>query len=250
MSKLHEVLAVDRDLENTAGKIINEAVKTFTKKTDHFRGATKSLRMFDENRKQEESGQEESRAMSTTVNDKLDYVAEHLARHIDCSAQKEATNQEARATVEIDGKPFIENAPATLLLSLENKLNMWRKMYETLPTLDPHITWEEDKTAGKNVYRAKDDIVKHKTEKTIKPIVMYEATAKHPAQIEKVSVDVPIGDFVTRQWSGMITPAKKSDMLGKIDKLLTEVKRARQRANSVEVKKFDIGTKIFNYINS
>ena len=55
MAKLHEILAVEGDLEATAKKIINEAINTFSKKADHFIEAHRSLKMFDEERQHENS---------------------------------------------------------------------------------------------------------------------------------------------------------------------------------------------------
>lgn len=250
MAQLHEVLAVDRDLEAVAKKMCEEAIVTFTKKTEHFVGTHKRLEMFDDSRKQEEKGQEEIKALTTTVQDKLQYVAEHLIRHIDCLVQKESTNQLAMATVMLNGKPFFPSLPATMLLALENKLTQWRKMYEEIPTLEPTVEWKQDEALGKNVFKAANDVVKHKTEKIMKPIVLYPHSDKHPAQVKESTLDVPVGNYISIQWSGKITPARKSLLLGRIDALLAEVKKARQRANSQEVTDIQIGKRIFDYLNA
>ena len=56
MTKLHEILAVDGDLQEAAKKIQAETINTFTKKVEHFVGMSKTLHMFDEGRRQEEAG--------------------------------------------------------------------------------------------------------------------------------------------------------------------------------------------------
>ena len=250
MSKLHEVLAVDSDLAETAKKIATEALVTFTKKADHFFGATKRLEMFDESRKQEEEGTAESKEIVSTVQEKLDYVAEHIIRHLDCLAQKENTNQAAVGDVELeDGTKLLQKMPATLLLSLENKLALFRKMYEGIPTLAPGLEWIEDPTQRKGIYKSSHDIIRHKTEKTFKSKILVEPTPQHPAQIEKWTEDVPIGNFITTQWSGMVSPARKSELLGRIDALIRAIKKARMRANSTEVVKKSIGKVLFDYIH-
>lgn len=250
MPKLHEVLAVDSDLAETAKKIAAEALGTFMKKADHFFGATKRLEMFDESRKQEEEGASESKELVTTVQEKLDYVAEHIVRHLDCLAQKESTNQVAIADVEMeDGTKLLDTVPATLLLSLENKLALFRKMYEGIPTLAPGIDWAEDPTQKEGVYKAQNDIIRHKTEQTFKSKILVEPTTEHPAQIEKWTEQVPIGNFITTQWSGMVSPARKSELLGRIDALLRAIKKGRMRANSTEVIKKSIGKVFFDYIH-
>jgi len=250
MAQLHEILAVDRDLEAVAKKVCEEAIVTFTKKTEHFVGTHKRLDMFDEARKQEEKGQEEIKALTTTVQDKLEYLAEHLIRHINCLAQKEFTNQFATGEVSLNESLFFPKLPATMLLALENKLTQWRKVYEEIPTLEPTIEWKQDETLGKHVFKAVNDVVKHKTEKIMKPIVLYPHSDKHPAQVKESTLDVPVGNYISVQWSGKITSARKSLLLGRIDALLAEVKKARQRANCQEVTNIYIGKKIFDYINA
>ena len=69
-----------------------------------------------------------------------------------------------------------------------------------------------------------------------------------PAQIEKWEETRNTGLYVKNVWSGMITPAEKYALLGKIDKLVRGVKRARQKANTQDVEKRTIGKEIFDYI--
>ena len=47
----------------------------------------------------------------------------------------------------------------------------------------------------------------------------------------------------------MISPAEKSALLGRIDKLIQATKKARQQANAAEVVNREIGRKIMDYIN-
>lgn len=250
MSKLHEVLAVDSELAEIARKIKVEAIVTFTKKVDHFFGMVKRLEMFSEKRKEEEEGVGERKELVTTVQEKLDYVADHLIRHLDCVAQKEVTNQLATADVLLeDGTMILEKLPATLLLSLENKLAFFREMYEVIPTLAPGLEWIEDSSQRKGIYKSAHDIVRYKTEQTFTSKILVEPTTEHPAQIEKWTEQVPIGNFITTQWSGMITPARKSELLGRLDSLTRAIKKARMRANSTEVVELSVGKAIFDYIH-
>jgi hypothetical protein len=250
MGQLHELLAVDRDLAGAAKVVVDEATNTFSKKTEHFLGNVKRLELFDESRKQEEAGFAEEKTITTTVQQKLDYVAEHLVRYVDVLAQKEATNQAAKADVVLnDGFVLLADIPATMLLSLENHLERWRLMYHSIPTLQPGIEWVPDPNQGEGVYKSEQLEIRNKTEKVIRHKVLYEATKDHPAQIEKWTEDAPIGKFINLRWSGMISPAEKSKLLGRIDNLIYAVKQARMRANTQEVVKVSIGKKIFDYIN-
>ena len=251
MGKLHEVLAVDKELEVAQTKIIEEAITTFTKKADHFLGNHKILKMYDDARKDEENGFAEDKEVTTTVQDKLDYVAPYIVRHFDAIAQKDATNQIAKADITLpDGTILISGVPATLLLTLENKLIAVRKMYEVIPTLTPGIKWVEDTEKGEKIFRAEPDEIRHKTEKALTTKVVFQPTDKQAGQYEKWTEDKPVGDYINTRWSSMISPARKSQLLGKIEILIRAVKQARQRANEAEVVKLDIGQKLIDFINS
>jgi hypothetical protein len=82
----------------------------------------------------------------------------------------------------------------------------------------------------------------------MKPVVLYEATDKHPAQVKESTEDVAIGKYVQTDWCSMISPAEKSRVMGRVDALIRAVKQARQRANNVDVLKVKIGKSLSDYI--
>lgn len=248
MGKMHELLAVMTDLEGTAKKIREEAIVTFSKKPQHFRGMHKTLKMHDDARADEADGLEVIEKMVTTVADKLDYVRTSQEKWYDASLQQEATNQVSKADLIVDGIEIGKDLPATFLLGLESKLRGLRPIFEAIPTQDPAYEWVQDDSAGENVFVCKNPIKAQKTEKKINHKVLVEPTEHHPAQIEKWSENHVIGTFSTKMWTGMLTPRLKSDYLSRIDKLLREVKKARQRANNTEVVDEHVGKKILDYI--
>jgi len=245
-SKLHQVLAVEGDLEGTFKKVTNEAVATFQKHPDMFRGSTQILTHSDESRKIEDKTSHVK--LETTVADKLNYVAEHGITYIDANLQKEATNQHAVADLIIDGKVIATSLPATFLLGLEKKLQTIHKMAMSIPTLAKGIHWEKDKTAGDNVYRTKHATEKTRTAKSFQHKVLVEATDKFPAQIKEWEEQMPIGKFVDTMESGMLSTAEKSNLLARIDKLYYATKKARQKANETVVIDKTVGKEIFSFI--
>jgi len=249
-SKLHEVIAVEGDLESVYKKILNETATTFTKKADHFQAFIKTLTFFDDKRNEQEAGVfHEAKEMVTTVQDKLDYMIGSCVNYYDALMQKEGTNQVAKADLEVDGMTIATDVPATWLLGMESRLRTLRGVYECIPTTQPGIKWEVDKSQGNNILRAADPQKTAKTEKEWKIITLAEPTKEHPAQVERVPENHTVGYYVRQDWTGMVTPARKSELLGRIDKLIRAVKKARQRANSTEVVKHDVGRKLFKYIN-
>lgn len=246
MSKLHEVLAVEQDLEKVATNIVNEAAVTFSKKANLFSGTVKTAEMFDDDAV---TPAPEVIKLEETVPSKLDYVGASVARWLDAVAQKEATNQTARADLIVNGETLAENLPATFLLGLETKLKKLRVMYVALPTLPPGVTWDEAPDEGEGVYRTRNPQERFITQKVPVSKVMYDATPEHPAQIEKWTEDVKVGRYLLQSTSGMITPAQKSEILGRIDALLQGAKSARMRANSVDVVPVEVGKTLMDFIN-
>jgi hypothetical protein len=247
MSKLHEVLAVEGDLKGTHDKILQEGIATFTKKIDHFTGHHKTLQLF----RDEDQGMEtpdEFKELTTTVHDKLKYIFQPIVKYWDVCLQKETTNQQAKADLVVDNVTIGKDLPATFLLGMETKLKQLRMVVETIPTLQPGIKWTLDPDRGEHVYKAEHDEKKYKTAKTMRHKVLYEATDHHPAQIDKWEDTENVGLYITTRWSGMISPAEKSNILSRIDKLIRAVKKARQKANNVDVVKINVGKEMIDYI--
>lgn len=248
--QLHQLLAVQGDLEGKWKRVKDEAIITFTKRADHFTGFDKRLQMFDaKDERLEESGASH-KELTTTVDKKLEYIRPDGTRFFDALLQKEATNQDARADLAVDGVTLGTDLPATWLLGMEQKLKELRAVYETIPTLAPGIKWEADETLGKGVYRNEHNEVKLKTEQDIAYKIIQPQDANHPAQVETWKENKPVGQYTTQHVSGCLSPAQKSALLERIDKLARATKKARTRANNTEAKKLKIGKEIFNFIHA
>lgn len=243
--KLHELLAVVADTTNSAAAIQEETASGFKKKPDMFRGQIKDLKFFDESRANENTT--DRKELVTTVEDKLAYMFRSLGRHYDVMYQLEASNQNAKADLVVGDVTLIKDAPAPFLLGMETRLKHLRATLLEIPTLDPAIRWTEDSVKGRGIYVS--DVQKtFKTEKKINHKVLYDATDKHPAQIEKWNEDRPVATVETTHVSGMITPNRKSEILERLDKLIEAVKRARQRANSTDAVTDKVAAGLFSYL--
>jgi len=246
MSKLHEILAVEGNLQGATKLVVNETVGVFTKKPEHFKGFVKTYVPFIDGKENEMPG--ETSELVTTVDDKLVYTFDSIVNYLDVVLQKEATNQVAKSDIVIDGNVIATDVPATFLLGLEAKLKDYRAIILSVPTLAPGIAWELDPAAGKGVFRTKNAVERIRAIKEVKPLVIYEATKEHPAQVKMVDDVRNVGKYVETSTCSMKTPSDKSDMLGRVDALIRAVKQARQRANNVEVLKVNIGKKLVNFI--
>ncbi len=246
-TQLHEVIAVEPDLKGLTSKIISETVTTFTKKTDHFWGQTRTLNYMDEQREQENTS--EVKPIVETVPKKLKYASGKVEKYLDLLATKDKTNSNATADMIVDGEVLFSDMPGTFYLTLESKLKELRTVYENIPTLDPGIDWVGSPADGKDVYVVREPIVSFRGEKQLVTKIVVQATEHHPAQYEKWNEDKTVARIETTKKSAMLTPSDKSTMLANLDTLLQAAKKARQRANGTEVEKVKVGKKIFEYIH-
>ncbi len=246
MTKLYELLAVEPDLRGKATAIVNEVRGLFEAGQAHFMGQFRTYSLIVEG---EDTFPDEQTELATTVESELARVFNQVGSWIDVSVGKEIANMGATDTILIDGKPMLGELPATALLNLEGKLTEIRRVYEAIPTLSAGKNWEFDEQQG--IY-VSAPVITNRMKKIMKTHVMYEATTEHPAQVTPYNEDAKIGEWETVSQSGMITVVEKRERLGRLDKLLSEVKKARQRANDVEIKKDSggVAAKLFAYIET
>lgn len=249
-TQLHALIAVETDRKKTIQKIVDETEATFRKRIDHFSGMSKTYRPF--NDADRDLPATEQKKLATTVPEKLDYFEKMMAGYLDVALQKELTNAGAVGDIIIEKdngeKETIATAvPVQYLVQLENHLTDLRsKIYDAIPTLDPNIFWEADKTQ-KNVHRT-PPLITVRTKKEKAAMELAPATERYPAQVQLVEKDVPCGEFTTLHFSGMITSAEKHEILARLDQVLTAVKMGRATANQTEIIVNKIGQKIFNFI--
>lgn len=247
MAKLHELLAIEKNKLTQWTTLYQETLAKFNKE-QMFKGFIKSLKMIKEcpeNDALEKSGME-TRDVVSTVNETLTYLFEHWAAYEDVQIKKNTTNQKASASLQV-GTTLIENIPVDELMGLENRLASIRDLFKNIPTLDASRDWQPS-SVREGVWMTSRPDITTKTEKVITPVVLYEATKEFAAQIDKITRDEVVGTFTTVSFSGAITSLKKSIMLKRIDDLVGEVKKARMRANSVNVIESSIGKILTDYL--
>lgn len=241
MGKQYELLAVEPDLRQRAGAELKRLSGLFTTGSGNFLGQTISYHAILEDAV---DVTDEKTELVTTVKTELSQFEKVFGNFMDVSIRKELTNSDAVATVQVGDLTF--ELSATALLNLESKLEDVRKLYLLIPTLDPTESWEFDKEQDTYVT---DTRVAFRTKKVMKAFVAYDATDAHPAQVETFGEDVQTHRRETIISSGAITIADKRKRVGRIDKLIADVKKARQRANDIEASDARLAEEIFAYIN-
>ncbi len=247
MAKLHELLAVQSDLNGQSTKLRTELASTFLKKRHLFEETRKTFRADGEG---VAPVVEEQKDIQTTVVDELLWIKPHLAKSLDVAYQVDIANTTAAADIITeDEETLLKSIPATTLLQLEKRIVEWKDLIDSIPTLDPAKGFKKDPDHAKTgVYKARE-VVKPRTKKTKEVLVKAPATDKFAAQVELLDVDKPIGTTLDQEWSSLLTPALKSELLDRVETLLRAVKKARATANeeAVDTKK-KIGITLLDYV--
>jgi len=250
MSKQHELLAVERDVKIRFNKIIEEAQATFSKRVSHFDESHKCYSPTNEEFASDRPDEEHT-VMVTTVPEKLEYVMPYFEKVADVILQKEGTNQNAKADIVVFGRGIekqviAQGVSVQALLQYEDVLSNIRSVIESTPTLDPARKWIPS-TTRKHVFDAQE-FKRVRTKKVQKPIVLYQATDKHPAQTQLIVEDMVVGEYTHSDHSGRLSPLQKSRMLERCDVLLAAVRVARAKANDIDHIKDEVGNKFSSFI--
>lgn len=244
--KLHELLAVESSLETQAKTCAGQLAGTFEKKRHLFE---EKRVVFTPSAEGQPPVVESQSDIQTTVPSELKWLTGFLAKSYDASLRVADANTRASADILLDnGVMLAPSVPATALLELEKRIAEVIVVIKAIPTLDPAKGFKSDEDKGRDIFRARD-VVKTRTQKQKKVFVKYEATPQHPAQTELLDQDVPIGTLCENEWSSLITPAQKADMLTRAEEVGRAVRQARSRANEVEINRtLKIGDALLNYI--
>ncbi len=249
MAKLHELLAVHNNLKGQALKVLTELKGTFNTKRHLFQ---KKLVTFESTTEGMPDSVKEQSDIQSSVRQEVDWVSKIIANSIDASYAIDVANTSAKADIVLeDGTILLKDVPATALLQLEKSVREVSELVKTIPTLDPAKGFKLDPDSGEGWYAARE-IEVETTRKQKKVLVLYAATVQHPAQTQLIDEDVKVGINRTQEWSTMITPAQKAELIERAEKLFRAVTQARSRANdqTIDQAANKIGDKLLGYVFS
>ncbi len=249
---LHEILAIEQESKANAERARSQSIDTFRSKQNHFTGIRRTFRPFAVDEQMGEQGNERLEAetrLVKTVPEELQQMLKSVSEAINLGYQIDEANTKAKADIVIDDEVIAKNVPATFLLQLEKRLREIRAVLKEIPCFDPVRLWNIDPGADKKYVLRAEPVTTIRKQRTKKYNVMYEATKEHPAQVDIVEVDEPVGEIRSYEWTGMVSPGKKTAILEQLEKLLSAVKTARSRANIVVIdNEKKIAQKLFDYL--
>ncbi len=235
--KIHEILAVEPEVKGNAERARSRAIDMFRSKQSHFNGMRRTFKPFAVNEEQGEAGGERLEAetrLVTTVMDELKIMLKGVGEAINLGYTIDEANTRGRANVVVDDEVLLEGMPATFLLQLEKRLKEIRTVLKEIPCFDPIRLWAEDAGADQRHVLRAEPVITIRKQRARKYNVMYEATKEHPAQVDIMEIDEPVGEIRAYDWTGMLAPRQRRQLVEQVEKLIQAVKSARSRANEVE----------------
>jgi hypothetical protein len=240
--KLNQVIAVLQTVKANSAKG-KTAVYHLIQKTPMFQGISRTFQPV------AEDGfvyPPENQTLQIKAEDLLSQFEQACAELFNLCATQDWSNAQAKADIVVDGITILREVPVSYLLFLEKQLADIKTFISTLPILDTSESWVYDQQQECFATEAKYTT---KTKRIVKPVVLYEATKEHPAQVKELSEDVPEGTWRTVKFSGAISQARQNELLRRVDRLTQEVIFAREQANSLEVtQQNQVARSIFGYL--
>lgn len=238
---LNQILGIEKGVKNQSHEDLTNLYRE-SGRTEKLAGVS---RTYDPIADDGERFPDETSRVQLRLEDTLKDIATSYTRLLDVVATKDYANTEAAANVVVDGDTLLRDVPATHLLFLEQELQNLHTQIKTLPVLSLGEDWEYDEEAG--VYATKPSKTA-KGKKNPRVLVKYEATDKHPAQVDVWYEDEVVGYWTTKKFSGALPVPRKIQLLDRTRKLLDAVRYARAEANRIEVTDVKEGKAIFDYL--
>ncbi len=242
MTRLHQILAIDKTLRGDTEKAVTLLHRTLAKEP-LLSGITKTYRKIND---EDPDLPGESNLVQVRAAQVLDEAAARLTRLFDVTAARDFTNCKARADIVLrDGTVLVADVPATYLLYLQKALINVETLVRKLPVLSPEETWEFDPAT--DTYRTKATTTT-RGKKIPRNHVKAKATDKHPEQVEVYYEDTTVGYWDTVKYSGALPAQRVNELLDRVIDLAEAVKMARETANTVEIDDPKPGKVLFDWL--
>lgn len=240
--KLHQVLAIESNIRTQTQKDITAAHHGL----QHAGGLIGLNKTYEPKDDEGDQLPEEKKILEVRTPDIIRKTTDILAQLYDTTAMRDFANCQATADIILeDGTVLLKDAPATYLLWLERRLDDVHTFVAKLPILPADTEWEYDE---------KQDAFKSpaiKTSRSLKipyPLVLHPGSDKHPAQVVEKNREEVVGHWTTIKYSGAMKAKDVAQMKERVEQLQRATKIAREKANTVDAPKQDVGRKLLSFV--
>ena len=194
-----------------------------------------------------ESLPSESSKVQIKVEDLLQALQNPWIEMLDVVLTNDIGNCEAKADIIIDDIVILSQVPVSTLIFLEKQITNWKNLLSKLPILPLSEDYIFDKNLGLHTTKTIETV---RTKKVEEALVLYPATAEHPAQCKSITKDIIAGTWMTKKLSSAITNTRLEYLLDRANKLKEAIIKAREQANSIEIDQQKGGEKLLSYLFS
>lgn len=225
MGKLHEVIAVEKDVKSKAHATTTDLYRML-QNAQLFQGMDRTYTPLDDDG---EGFPPESQKVQVNTRKLFEMLLQARQRVCDLVYTKDSANANAVGVVTLTGGDY--EMPVSTILHMEKELKDLRDVLAATPELDPSIDWDWDEKA---LLHRSETIKTHKTRKVEEPKPIFQPTEHQPGQYHIFTRDVTIGHWETTKLSSGIPRGLKVQLIDRCDELGRAMKKARERANSVD----------------
>ena len=242
--RLSQLLAIVEGAKAASYKLISDAHKVI-QKNELFSGMVRTYRPLTEDG---DTYPTEMQVVQQSVWGILETWRAGVQEFWSAMICRDLANMEAKADIVMDdGTVLIPDVPVTSLLSLHKQLTDLKTYIAKLPVLAANERWTFD-AANVGLY-ASESQSSNRTQKELKAMVLYDATDRHPAQVDKFTIDVVVGRWSKIMYSGAIPQDVQRLMLLRVRRLVEAVEMARAQANTMSTEyEDDMAAPLLNYI--
>ena len=218
MTRLNQIIAILNG--NTGRKAICQkavtAVYQTLQKQASFVGIARAYRPLTEDGEKFPS---ETKAVAASVSDLLESARGSWTSMFDTVATQDVANTTAKADVCVDDVVILTGVPVTYLMFLEKQLTDIHTALQAIPTLSDELEWAWSKNSNCWVTNPTETA---KIKKIEKPMVLYEATKEHAAQVKMTTDDIITGYWRTTHMCSSMPKQDKAMLLVRILALLED----------------------------
>lgn len=259
MLKLNTLLAKTDHLGTSFKALISDYIKFFKEKQGAFLGERKTYTAKEGTI--DEPSMRAFKAVTTTVDEKLNYMTSTSNDFISSLLSVEATNAsgKVRTTLIVDGV-ILGELSSLELLRLKSLLEDLKPMYESIPVRSDAEEWEhstEEAYTNRAVFQTKRiEGVKKSTTKesyilTDPNVANLKDTAKYTPVVASKDTIIELGEYTHQRFSGEFTPTQRATILQRRHKLLAAVVVALKECNDAETIQSELtADKLFTYLHT
>lgn len=259
-NKLNVLLAKTDHLASVFKKGLEDYLRFFKSSQGAFKGEKKTYEP--RSGTIDLPGEKLNKLVVTTVDEKLNYLAENSKDYIDALFSQEKTNASGLATADLKvGDIAFGTFTSMELLRLKSLLELgnFKEMYENIPVREDSETWKKtanEMYVNRSIFESnlREGVLKSTLKESYilpDPNIGKVNDLRYTPQVAMRDSVHELGDYTLQRFTGEMSHVERAMILQRRSKLLTAVIEALKVSNDVEAIPSDMtSAKLFGYLHT